>query len=636
MATETVSAEHSDLFQQDASPEEFLQSLSWRKQADPRLVAAAKSGDVVEFTHRLQNTALPLQQPLALCGSTEGVFLAYPSLWSVEPSDANDALVELRRIVKWFSKIEQKADRRKKPTAIAKQKPWQAACRDLEDWLEAAEAPNETAPDQLLLLWDLLERLRKRVDETVYFALWRRTLLLARWLRQEVDFLELSETPRPRDIVIRGEVFFRAGLWFGDLQEMKSLQRHGQKFLNHALDALTDTDGTPHASLMEHWEEWLAALLRSDRAAGQAGVGLWKNSHDERMQSLLCTLTAMCRRDGNLFSQNGEATKRPSLLLAGVNRKLDRQTNTAYSALQQLVDQNSETDAAQNKILHSKKTLPSYQSDWGHLACLRNNWTPEANRLVVTHEGSWPVLDFAARGRLAAIGPWSLQLKRDGRPIPCEPTWECVCWFSDEEVDYLELQATVEDGIQIDRQLLLPRNQHFLLLADAVQSDRDSHWEFESHLPLVDGAVVTPDASSRECTIKAGKQKIRAFPLALWPQRSQELDGSLTEEDGQLILRQTGEGKGLYAPLILDWEPRFKKRPVVWRTLTVSEDRQVSPRDHAASFRLQIGRHHLLVYRSLKKARVPRAVLGFQTSHESVIGRFDSAGDVYPLVQVEQ
>ena len=72
-----------------------------------------------------------------------------------------------------------------------------------------------------------------------------------------------------------------------------------------------------------------------------------------------------------------------------------------------------------------------------------------------------------------------------------------------------------------------------------------------------------------------------------------------------------------------------------WRTVTVSERGEIQKSDVASGHRLRIGAHQLLLYRSLQQPVLPRAVLGQHTSNETLIGQFDAAGDVTPILIVE-
>ena len=108
------------------------------------------------------------------------------------------------------------------------------------------------------------------------------------------------------------------------------------------------------------------------------------------------------------------------------------------------------------------------------------------------------------------------------------------------------------------------------------------------------------------------------------------------EQSGQLTLTQTGTGRALFAPLIFDWHPGRRNAVAEWRSLTVTECGNAVGADRAAAHRLRLGKHQLLIYRSLALTDEPRAVLGHHTRFETVIGTFDARGNVRPIMLVER
>jgi len=129
-------------------------------------------------------------------------------------------------------------------------------------------------------------------------------------------------------------------------------------------------------------------------------------------------------------------------------------------------------------------------------------------------------------------------------------------------------------------------------------------------------------------------QMARIFPLCLDQDRVRSVSGDFKVTDRQLTLERSAMG-GIHAPLVIDWDLSRQKEQAEWRTLTVTEERRILPHHTAAGHRLRLGEHHLLIFHSLHRGTDPRAVLGHQTFCETVIGQFDSSGDVSPLLLVE-
>ena len=64
--------------------------------------------------------------------------------------------------------------------------------------------------------------------------------------------------------------------------------------------------------------------------------------------------------------------------------------------------------------------------------------------------------------------------------------------------------------------------------------------------------------------------------------------GQFADSQAHMELRQSGIG-GLYAPLVIDWNPARRRSPAFWRPLTVAQDGAAVPSGLAAACRLQVG-----------------------------------------------
>ncbi len=58
-------------------------------------------------------------------------------------------------------------------------------------------------------------------------------------------------------------------------------------------------------------------------------------------------------------------------------------------------------------------------------------------------------------------GPSDPVLCVAGHPLAIEREWVELCWFSDHDVDYLEIEAQMTGGWVIQRQMLLARRDQF-------------------------------------------------------------------------------------------------------------------------------------------------------------------------------
>lgn len=500
-----------------------------------------------------------------------------------------------------------------------------------------AERSAAWSPVELITAGELLLSFGKELEPAAVLSLWRR-------LATETNRLtaaDLQETPD--QLLLRaGEAPFLAGCLLEPWNEAKRLRQLGRRALVRELIARTDSDGTPHAELVSRMPLWLAPLIRATLWADRFGVPLWSAAERNRLSLVLERAIPLCRPNGRLAMSNGLSI--PALPLFDVAAKALSLTGPAQKLLRTLRTAGA---SAKKKSRAGVESMPSSQSDWARFAMLRSDWSPHADSLAISHHQSFPQLDVAVFGQPLLHGPWGLELQVGETAIEPAAEWSCTCWCSDPDADYLELQMAGPGPFRIERQVLLSRKEHFLLLSDSVRGAQsllkqqsatsgDQHIHLRSRLPLADGVVGQPNQPTRELLLKAGKQAVRVFPLALIDDRVQSTPHTCEVVGNELVLHQVAAGHGLYAPLVFDWHPARTRQLALWRTLTVTEAGRVLPRDRAAGHRLQIGKFQLLVYRSLSKIAAPRAVLGHHTWQESVIAQVDGRGDVDIIMRVDE
>ena len=278
---------------------------------------------------------------------------------------------------------------------------------------------------------------------------------------------------------------------------------------------------------------------------------------------------------------------------------------------------------------------PSLDVESAGVAVLRSDWREKSPLVAVNYSGRQLRTEVNFGNDRLCSGPIEIEVLVDGRPAVARQNWEQICWESDDQIDYLELELTLSEDITIQRHVALARQDGFLLLADAVLGVCPRKIEYRSTLPLVDGVTFEGETETREGTIvRRGRPRARVLPLSLGEWRSGPSCGKLECSDGALTLTQQTSGQALFAPLFIDLDRRRLNQPLTWRQLTVGEDRQVVPGDVAAGYRVQLGNSQWILYRSLGDPGV-RTVLGKNLMHEFLLGRFRSKGRIKTLLEIE-
>jgi hypothetical protein len=284
----------------------------------------------------------------------------------------------------------------------------------------------------------------------------------------------------------------------------------------------------------------------------------------------------------------------------------------------------------------ARKRLPSAanHSEWAHVAVLRSAWERTSPQLGIAY-GERNFRGELAIGRERIFtGDWPFTIIEDGqRSTPVED-WEAICWVSDEDVDYLELEIGLDEGLKLQRQLCLARKDRFLFVADAVLGPCARPLFHSLRLPLGSEVEAVLNEESREVLLRAPRTKALVFPLSLPEWRVDRRLGELATRPGHLELQQKATGASLYAPLWIDLDPDRGRKPFTWRQLSVAEERRIVPREVAVGYRVQFGKKQWLIYRSLTPPR-NRTVLGHNLATDFLIARFGRDGSVTPLIEVE-
>jgi hypothetical protein len=393
--------------------------------------------------------------------------------------------------------------------------------------------------------------------------------------------------------------------------------------VSHGLIELLDGEGLPHARFNSYWRMLLGCWTRC-LALDQSLPG-GRISKSGRLQfEWLIRQTIRWRRAGGSLAWEGPCS---------TSVPVDEQLTAALRLAGDEVDRELWSCClGRRKPERSRYELPQAgeHSEWGEQALLRTSWSPDAASLAATFaEGR-----FRTELACGAVRLWSgadePQIRIDDELLPNEGEWNELCWASDEDVDYLEVERELSGGWRLQRQFLLVREDRVLLTADVVLGPHPAKIDYRRALPLVDGVRLSPESQTVEARLHRHGQSGFVMPLALSEWRQQTHLGAFAEGE----LRQSALGSGLYAPLWVDLDPQRKRWPRTWRQLTVASERDILPPDAAVAYRVQIGTQQWVVYRSLAPPAA-RTFLGQHLASEFLVGRFATDGSVENLVEVE-
>jgi hypothetical protein len=232
-------------------------------------------------------------------------------------------------------------------------------------------------------------------------------------------------------------------------------------------------------------------------------------------------------------------------------------------------------------------------------------------------------------------GEWDLKLRKNGNDMVTDVAWSEVCWFSDDDVDYLELEAAVENECRIQRQMILIRQEGWILLSDTLLGNEVANWSIESTFDLGSNIEFVPAQKSHEANLVSSENPKRTeatlLPLSLPEWRRQPSHGLLSSSSGKLSLSHEVQGRRLYSPIMIVPPKPGRSQPFTWRRLTVAEDLQIQSMEVAQAYRVQVGKEQVVLYRSLAPV-VRRSALGLHLNSEFYCGRFDPDDVAYESI----
>ncbi len=493
----------------------------------------------------------------------------------------------------------------------------------VEQWLSGAGSrPSDACLGLECLAWSgALPRLAAHVPEQPWWAFLNRLVGIAGRPNSSVlDPLTVQ--------LLWGELPLTLAYSFPELEACRALASVGRRTLETGTSELLDGEGLPHYAHLHLLGPLLACWTRS-RAAGQRLDRADDGTADARQfPGLVQHAVRLSRSDRRpVFSAPAARRWKPNLLKAALRLAGDRTTKRVF----RLHESNGKRPL---KALDKEQLSPAFQGEWAGIAMLRSGWGRRSPRLTVAY-GHKAMIEVSDGDKPLISGSWDVDVRSNGQSLKPLGDWEQVCWESNDDVDYLELEMRLSDEVTVERHMLLARQESFLFLADAVKSIQQGTLEYRGWLPVRGFSTFQGERETREGSLVVGKRAhARVLPLALSEWRSVPTPGGLAASERGLELAQQADGENLFAGLFIDLDAKRIGKQVTWRQLTVAQDRVVVPADVAVGYRVQVGKSQWLVYRSLAPPAI-RTVLGQNLMHEFLVGRFQPDGSAETLLEIE-
>jgi hypothetical protein len=450
--------------------------------------------------------------------------------------------------------------------------------------------------------------------------------------------------------LLAGELPLTLAYLFPEIAVCQSLHSQASKTLSTGLLDLLDGEGLPHAKLFDQFRSLLACWTRCLAMARRMKQPCWTKEAQKQYRWLVGNAVTLSRRDGSktFAVQSKESSAnlpsdlsllKKALQLGGHSKDRTLAAEWFSAKLGCCVKKGqsekiSSEALAKKKARHKPSAKAAVHSEWAATALLRSSLAPSSPKLTVLYPDAKCQVEFARGKDVFWSGDWTCDVQIGGKPALPSGEWRENCWVSDSDVDYLELELDLSEGLRLQRHFLLARKDRFLILGDAVLGTNQAALQYRGTLPLCNDIRFQRACETREVALFGKKHRALMMPLALPEWQAAESQGELNQTTDGLELRQAAEGRCLFAPLFVELDEHRMAREVTWRQLAVAESLQKQPNDVAVGYRITSGGRHWLLYRALSSVR-NRSVLGHNLSTEMLIARFSKEGEVENLLEIE-
>ena len=389
----------------------------------------------------------------------------------------------------------------------------------------------------------------------------------------------------------------------------------------------------------------LACVMRCRWSADAVGARKWYPPQRKALSKLAIACLALSDAEGRqlLFDRDDTSLDEEFWLmlnqLAGSKKKL--QLATACALPDSIGKAIGEKPPKLRKDVTLDVSLPSYSHYWekNSIATMRRSWRERGCRVAVDFSTDVIWLDVIGNdGQRIMSGDWDVEILRNQEPLQTDVSWQEVCWFTDDDVDYLELECEVEGVCKIQRQVMLMRDEGVVYFADALIAQAAEQWSVKSTWTVPNDMELRSEPKTNEGKlVRTGSENETAallLPVAMPEWRRSPTHGRIACSESVLSLQCDATAKNLYNPLVVSLRGIANTPAYTWRQLTIAEELIIQPREIAEAYRVQVNRDQWVFYRSLTPC-ARRTVMGLHLNTEFYAGRFSSQDGLFePIVEV--
>ncbi|QGJ72423.1 Hypothetical protein PBC10988_41440 [Planctomycetales bacterium 10988] len=432
--------------------------------------------------------------------------------------------------------------------------------------------------------------------------------------------------------LLAGELPLVIAYLFPEIKNCRDLLNNLDKvFDTRGTDVLLDGSGLPHGQFYHFHRGLLACWTRSRYLDEGTGRKSWNASAADQYQLMVREMLRWSRADGHPILGK---SKKEKYARDWIKYTLDITANDEDRAIANLHFGGS--DVAPTRHRSKKPRSEAFNhSEWAGLTLMRGDWNRSSVLFALNYHQSTFRTEFIWGHQSFWQGEEVLTLSIEGKELSPQTEWEPTCWYEDEEVQYLEIEAPFSETIRVQRQFVFAPKDGFLLMGDAILSEEVGKFHYKRVWPISSGVVVNFSSQHQDFQLSGAQRQARVLPLGIPEWKSDRTKkGTVHVDEKKLELTYETESSRFFLPIWFDYSQTRIQVPLTWRKLTVAESLQVVGEDTAVGYRIQIGKKQWLLYRSLINS-IPRTVLGQHLENEFLVARFSKKGTTETIVEIE-
>lgn len=450
------------------------------------------------------------------------------------------------------------------------------------------------------------------------------------------DDADLLESDPGVHQLLYGEIPLTVALRFPQLDLADTLVSDATSAMTAAIEELLDGEGLPHARYLSQSGMLLAIWTRCFMLCDLDNRECFDVDAQTQFEFFVRQMIRLLRSDGTLvFSRDDVDLRKLTLGALKCYYDEDDRNIASYVFGKQLKSTGKGETKAVKKKKPSLNSLPeaAAYSEWAEVAILQTEWTPRSPKLIVDFHDR-KVNAELSNGPVLFTGEIQTQFQVDGRDCPAASEWELVCWHSDQDGEFLELECDLENGAKWQKHFLLARNEGFCLIGDVLLTGKGKQIRIDGDWALGEQVGFGRAKETREMFLTHNAKTMGAMlPISIPEWQTQKTGSDVSLADGRLSYQCEGNGSNIYFPLFIDLDVKRCRKPLTWRQLTVAEQLEIVPASTAAAFRVHVGSQQWLVYRSLTSTE-NRTFIGQNLNVEFFVGTLEEDGTSSEIISV--